>query len=175
VTPGVGPHLVVPVCVNHPKRETGVRCSKCGDPLCTRCMVQTPVGMRCRACANLRRLPQYEIPALLLVRATAGGLISSFLAWSIVSYVAYLRFFLSIFVGLAVAAVMSSQAKQRDNRALEIAAAANVVLGFFAAEIVVLQIPFADLLAGATSSPAFMLSLGIPIAIACTVAVVKLR
>ncbi|GAC1326932.1 MAG: hypothetical protein NVS2B16_16270 [Chloroflexota bacterium] len=112
---------------------------------------------------------------MLLVRATAGGLISSFLAWSIVSYVAYLRFFLSIFVGLAVAAVMSSLAKQRDNRALEIAAAANVVLGFFAAEIVVLQIPFADLLAGATSSPAFMLSLGIPIAIACTVAVVKLR
>ncbi len=39
-------------CVNHPKTETYLRCNRCGDPICTKCAVQTPVGYRCPACVN---------------------------------------------------------------------------------------------------------------------------
>ena len=39
-------------CVNHPKVETYLRCNKCGQPMCTRCAVQTPVGYRCRDCIS---------------------------------------------------------------------------------------------------------------------------
>jgi len=39
-------------CVNHPKVETYLRCNKCGEPICPKCAVQTPVGYRCRACIN---------------------------------------------------------------------------------------------------------------------------
>ena len=34
-------------CYRHPDRETGVRCSECGRPICPDCMVFAPVGIRC--------------------------------------------------------------------------------------------------------------------------------
>lgn len=42
-------------CYRHPNRETGVRCSNCGRPICTDCMTATPVGMRCPECARQRQ------------------------------------------------------------------------------------------------------------------------
>jgi membrane associated rhomboid family serine protease len=43
------------VCYRHPNRETGVRCSNCGRPICPDCMTSTPVGMRCPECARQRQ------------------------------------------------------------------------------------------------------------------------
>lgn len=48
-------------CVNHPKTETRVRCSNCGDPICVKCMVNSAVGQKCRKCARIE------------YRAGAGG------------------------------------------------------------------------------------------------------
>jgi hypothetical protein len=42
-------------CVNHPKVETYLRCNKCGQPICSRCAVQTPVGYRCRNCISTQQ------------------------------------------------------------------------------------------------------------------------
>ncbi|HEV2819608.1 MAG TPA: rhomboid family intramembrane serine protease, partial [Solirubrobacteraceae bacterium] len=39
-------------CYRHPDRETGVRCSSCGRPICPDCMTSTPVGMRCPECSK---------------------------------------------------------------------------------------------------------------------------
>ncbi|MCX7680827.1 MAG: B-box zinc finger protein [Anaerolineae bacterium] len=39
-------------CINHPTVETYLRCNRCGQPICARCAVQTPVGYRCRQCVN---------------------------------------------------------------------------------------------------------------------------
>jgi membrane associated rhomboid family serine protease len=44
----------MPTCYRHPKRETGVSCSNCGNPICPDCMTPTPVGMRCPDCAGQR-------------------------------------------------------------------------------------------------------------------------
>jgi membrane associated rhomboid family serine protease len=41
-------------CYRHPSRETGVSCSACDRPICTDCMIPTPVGMRCPECAKQR-------------------------------------------------------------------------------------------------------------------------
>lgn len=42
-------------CVNHPKTETALRCSSCGDPICVKCSHQSAVGMKCPDCARLPR------------------------------------------------------------------------------------------------------------------------
>jgi membrane associated rhomboid family serine protease len=41
-------------CYRHPSRETNVSCSNCGRPICTDCMIPSPVGMRCPECAGTR-------------------------------------------------------------------------------------------------------------------------
>ncbi len=43
------------VCYRHPSRETAVSCSNCERPICTDCMVYTPVGIKCPECARLPR------------------------------------------------------------------------------------------------------------------------
>ncbi len=42
-------------CYRHPDRETRVACATCGRPICTECMVQTEVGIKCPEDAQLPR------------------------------------------------------------------------------------------------------------------------
>lgn len=50
-------------CARHPSVETRLRCASCEVPICPRCAVDAPVGMRCPDCARparsggLRRRP----------------------------------------------------------------------------------------------------------------------
>ena len=60
-------------CARHPSVETELACGKCGTPICPRCLVHTPVGARCRECANVRRLPTYSISAQIMARAAAAA------------------------------------------------------------------------------------------------------
>ena len=39
-------------CYRHPDRETGVRCQRCGRPVCPECLVQAPVGVQCVECVR---------------------------------------------------------------------------------------------------------------------------
>ena len=41
-----------PTCYRHRDRETLVSCSNCERPICTSCMVQAAVGVRCPECAG---------------------------------------------------------------------------------------------------------------------------
>lgn len=42
-------------CYRHPNRETRISCATCGRPICTECMVQTDVGIKCPDDARLPR------------------------------------------------------------------------------------------------------------------------
>ena len=42
-------------CYRHSKRETRVSCAACGRPICTECMRQTAVGIKCPDDARLPR------------------------------------------------------------------------------------------------------------------------
>ncbi|MGD9697018.1 MAG: rhomboid family intramembrane serine protease [Thermoleophilia bacterium] len=44
-----------PHCYRHPGRETLLSCSQCERPICTSCMTQAAVGVRCPECAGGRR------------------------------------------------------------------------------------------------------------------------
>ncbi|MBI2760064.1 MAG: hypothetical protein HYX51_01395 [Chloroflexi bacterium] len=61
-------------CATHPDVETDLRCGKCDTPICPRCLVQTPVGARCKSCANLRRPPMYQVSAPVMARAAGVSL-----------------------------------------------------------------------------------------------------
>jgi hypothetical protein len=62
-------------CAIHNDVETGLACGKCGTPICPRCLVETPVGARCRQCANVKRLPTYNITPVQYVKTVVAGLV----------------------------------------------------------------------------------------------------
>jgi hypothetical protein len=61
-------------CAQHPNVETYLRCGRCDTPICPRCLVQTPVGARCRACARVRASPPYDVSPLYALRAGGAAL-----------------------------------------------------------------------------------------------------
>lgn len=162
-------------CVNHPRRETALRCGKCDSPICTACIVQTPVGARCRNCAQMRRLPQFDVGPVLLARSGLGGLVASLVSWLVISYVPYLRLFLSVLVGVAVGTSMSRLARRRSNRWLDIIAVVVVAVGL----LVVYALRFPSTLRLATSNQVGgtgqLAVLVLSVALASFVAVSRLR
>ena len=73
-------------CANHPNEMTFVRCGRCDKPICTRCMVDSPVGKKCRPCAtNQTHLEQSTGRQVLqaLVGALVVAIPAAWLAWQI--------------------------------------------------------------------------------------------
>jgi membrane associated rhomboid family serine protease len=44
-------------CYRHPDREAGRRCTRCGKPACSECLVQAAVGSQCLDCVRQSRPP----------------------------------------------------------------------------------------------------------------------
>lgn len=93
-------------CARHPDVQTALRCSRCDTPICPRCLVQTPVGARCRDCAQLAKSPVYTVSGMFLVRAIGAGVIGGVamgLLWGFASRnvagVAYGGIFISLLLG----------------------------------------------------------------------------
>ncbi len=63
--PGGGaPHQAqTHVCVRHPDRPTGLRCTRCDRPACPQCLREAPVGMQCVDCvsAGARATPRARV------------------------------------------------------------------------------------------------------------------
>jgi hypothetical protein len=103
-----------------------------------------------------------------------GGLGASFAGWFFLAYVPYLRYFLSILVGVAVGESMSRLARRRTSLVLEIAAVAAVAVGLFGIEMVRTGSGL-SLFQDMANRPGVGLAILLPGAIASFVAVVKLR
>ncbi|MBI5947581.1 MAG: hypothetical protein HY875_05555 [Chloroflexi bacterium] len=88
-------------CPRNPGVETALRCSRCDTPICPKCLIQSPVGARCRDCARLTKSPVYTLSAAHILRAGGAALVGGVvmgLIWAAVLLPFTVGFF-SIFVG----------------------------------------------------------------------------
>jgi hypothetical protein len=116
-------------CINHPGRETGLRCNRCGDPICAQCAVRTPVGYRCKKCVREQQKTfetalWYDFPVAFLVSAVlfgAGSLLSSVLGFWVI--------FVAAAAGALTARAVQFTVRYRRSRYLWIAAAAGGIAG----------------------------------------------
>ena len=60
-------------CYWHPAVETGLSCGRCGKAICTGCMVQAPVGIRCRDCGIAAPIPTFDVTPTYYARAVGAG------------------------------------------------------------------------------------------------------
>ena len=160
-------------CINHPNVETGLRCNKCGDPICARCAVRTPVGYRCPKCVKEQQavfytgLPVDNIIAAVvsLPTAAAGAYIASLLGF-------FFAFFVSPVAGIFVADLAWRTVGRRRGRYL---------WGIVCGSIIIATLGVALYQAGAfagrtvTTSRLFRLDLGIYVVMAVSAAYSRLR
>ncbi len=123
-------------CAAHPKIETNLRCSKCGKPICPKCMVQTPVGARCSDCARLYKLPTYRVSARYYLRATGTALgmaIVCGVAWGVVGIFVpffFLNFLLAAGVGYAIGEVVGLSVNRKRGTGLATIAGIAVAISY---------------------------------------------
>ena len=79
----------VPHCHWHPGIETRLYCSQCGKHVCTQCMVQAPVGIRCRECGKAVRMPTFDVQPSYYARAVtvaAAAAVGGGILWALFIY-----------------------------------------------------------------------------------------
>jgi hypothetical protein len=116
-------------CKNHPHTETLVRCSRCLEPICVKCGIPTPVGLRCAQCARIGRSPLYQLQAQHIALASVVALVLGIIAGGTVARLGLLfAFILSAPVGGLIGEAMIRLTHKRG-RTLQIIAVAGIVVG----------------------------------------------
>ena len=123
-------------CATHPEVETNLRCGKCDKLICPRCMVQTPVGARCRDCARLYKLPTYRVSSGYYLRAigTALGMaIVCGIVWGLLRIVVpffLLNILIAAGVGYAIGEVVSLAVNRKRGNGLAAIAGTAVLISY---------------------------------------------
>ncbi len=109
-------------CARHPHRPTVLRCGKCGQPICIECTVQTPVGARCRECAQLRPLPQFDVRPSQFAKAAVNGLFMSagmaVICFEFLRIVPFSMWLTPVLAGYAVGETIHRSANRKRGRGL---------------------------------------------------------
>jgi len=122
-------------CYIHPNVETNLRCNKCGQYICARCAVRTPVGYRCKQCINQQQTvfftgvpTDYVIASVLSI--VLGGALGFLLGRSL--------FFALIFsapAGGLIGSIVYRATGKRRVRNMAYVVAAGVVIGTIVAYV----------------------------------------
>ena len=131
-------------CTRHPKVETVLRCGRCETPICPRCLVQTPVGARCRECANVRTLPTFDVSPTVFARGLAGALVGGVFTGAVWGFTLGDRLFfgflvtalLAFVIGWAVSESVSVATNRRRGVTLQVCAALGCVVAYFVHNVV---------------------------------------
>lgn len=124
-------------CADHPDTETRLRCSRCGKPICPRCGVRTPVGMRCPDCAGTRSSVRAN-PAGTVTAAAAGLGVATLagLGWG---FFPDWGFYWALILGFGVVETMVRWLQGRRGIDLQAIAIAIVVYGMVLSRVVLAQ------------------------------------
>ncbi len=117
-------------CVHHPKVETRLRCNKCGDPICVRCAVRTPVGYRCRDCVNAQQQVFYTgfRSSYYLIAAVVALPLSLVAGW-LIPQLGWYAIFLGPVVGGGIAEVTRWAIKRRRGPYTWLVVCGSIVVG----------------------------------------------
>jgi hypothetical protein len=117
-------------CTYHPKTQTLIRCSKCLDPICLKCAIRTPVGLRCPKCAKVGHSPLYALEPQHYVLAGAVALVAATVAGAIMVQLGVLfALFLGVPVGGIIAEAVTRSIHGRRGRAVQAITAVSIALG----------------------------------------------
>lgn len=117
-------------CSYHPDVMTGLRCNRCGKPICAKDAVRTPVGLRCPDCAGVRSMPSIKTSSDVLLKAIGGGLLVAILVAVLWRFLPDWGFYLSLAMGFGVVETIAKISRNKRGRDLQLAAILIITAGF---------------------------------------------
>lgn len=125
-------------CYRHKNQPTVLRCGHCELPICTRCAIPTPVGVRCPECAGLRRLPTYDVAASNYALATVAAAVMAVVLggiWAVLPLRGFFTVLIAAGVGYIVGEGVSLAANRKRSLGLQVLAGGAVLLAFGVAHL----------------------------------------
>ena len=116
-------------CVNHPNRETLLRCNQCEQPICVECAVQTPTGYRCRSCVRGQQKKFDTAQTLDYLAAPIIAGLLSFIGSRLIGFLGFFTIFAAPFAGMIIVQVIRKLIKNRRSNTLFLITAGAVLLG----------------------------------------------
>ncbi|MCZ2108988.1 MAG: hypothetical protein LC118_05385 [Dehalococcoidia bacterium] len=126
----------VVACPRDPGVETALRCSRCDTPICPRCMVQTPVGARCKPCARIVKSPVYVLNGTNALKAAGVALVGGVvigLVWGLILAqvaVGFLSFFLGAGLGYVFVRMLDFATRRKRGPAVIGFAVAGILIAW---------------------------------------------
>ena len=125
-------------CVRHKDTPSNLRCGKCDDLICPRCMVHTPVGARCENCAQVTPVPTYNVSRKILARAIgasiglgiAGGVALILLRALGLGFDLFSLAIVAAGLGFIVGEGVGAAANRKRGRTLQYAAVGGVLISY---------------------------------------------
>jgi len=124
-------------CARHPNTETVLRCGRCDTPICSKCMVMSPVGARCRTCGQVKRFA-LGLKPVELARAIGYGIGLAAIGTIILAFIPFLGLFGYAALGFGVGEVVSVGANRKRVPILAPIAVACLFLGYWAGAVAML-------------------------------------
>lgn len=123
-------------CSYHPTVMTRLRCSRCGKPICPRCGVRTPVGLRCPDCAGVRGLPTYRTSTDTLAKSAALAFAVALVVGVVWGFWPIWNFYLCLALGFGVAESMAWASKGKRGVDLQAVGIVAVLFGLLVGRVI---------------------------------------
>lgn len=128
---------IITTCHKHPRVATNLRCASCGKYICPKCVVQTPVGCKCRACSSHKGAAAFALSPFQAICATFAGLLAGAVAGWGVEFLGIFMIFLAIAYGGFAGEMIMRAAGRRRGVKLEVITGLSMTLGAIAARLIV--------------------------------------
>ena len=122
-------------CSYHPETLTGLRCTRCGKPICPLDSVRTPVGLRCPDCAGVRTMGTIKTSSQALLKAAGAGLLVAIAVAVLWRFFPNWQFYLALLMGFGVAEAIAWGTNNKRGADLQILAMAIITVGLILSRI----------------------------------------
>lgn len=92
-------------------------------------MIHTPVGIRCRECANIKTLPTYTVSPAYYVRGLGVGLLAAVIPGALWGLFPAFGFWLALIMGFGVGETVSWATNRKRGPGLQVVAGVAVIVG----------------------------------------------
>ncbi len=131
---GTGEPQQAAYCNWHPNVETGLSCSTCGRSICTQCLVQASVGIRCPECGRATKMPTFDVQPSFYAKAAGVGVavaVGGGVLWIIFNWIfggfGILSSIPALGIGYAAGELISASVNAKRSRGLAYIAAGSVI------------------------------------------------
>lgn len=122
-------------CSYHPDVLTGLRCTRCGKPICPLDSVRTDVGLRCPECAGVRTMGTIRTGTNALLKAAGSGLLVAVVVAGLWRFFPDWQFYLALLMGFGVVEVVARATNNKRGTDLQILSMVIITIGFLLSRI----------------------------------------